>query len=894
MSLWVNILHSNLPSNYQSVEESYRRFPSELQMQPAMVMFGSPRSMMRGEMSRGSDSVVLGLAMAADAAPAPGGLPPGAMAKSLRAVRAGGSGGDPGAPEAEFASNQADSGGDGGNAGSPKTLSMDSISPRVNLNETAFFFPQLLANDDGSVSIEFTMPEALTKWRFMALAHDKQLRSASLFDSVVTAKDLMVQPNPPRFLRQGDHIEFTTKVTNRSNRVQQGTVALHLTDAIDESNVDAKFENGKAEQSFELAANESKSYRWRIRVPQDARPITFKTIAATEQLSDGEQAMLPVLSNKVLVSEAIPLPIRGKSTKEFTLQKLIDSAGSDTIQNQSLTLQMTSQPAWYAVLALPYLMEYPYDCSEQTFNRLYANSLAQHIAASDPKVAKVFETWRTLQPEALESPLSKNQDIQSILLEETPWLKDANRESQARRNVGILFDTNRLKNETDSQLQKLSQMQRPSGLWPWFPGGPDNEYLSLYIVTGFGRLRNLGVAVDEGIALNALGALDAWMNKQYNEIKDKDPKKSHLGSTIALYLYGRSFFLNNAPIAPEYQTALKYWLAQGKDHWVEQTRQSQAHLAVSLKRFGDAETPKAIIKSFKERSVTDEELGMFWRDTERSWWWYHAPIETQAMMIEAFDEVAGDTQAVEECKVWLLKQKQTQDWKTTKATADAVYALLRRGGNWLTSDALVEVQMGGVKIEPKDVQKGTGFYQQTFAGNEIRPEMGKVKVTKSDEGVSWGGLHWEYLEDINKVTSHEATPLKLEKKLFKRVLTASGPVLEAVVAPVAIGDELICRVVVRTDRDMEYVHLRDYRGSGTEPVNVLSSYKSQDGLFYYESTRDTATHFFIDYLRKGTYVFEYPVRVQLAGEYPMGYASIECMYAPEFNSHSESILLRAE
>jgi uncharacterized protein YfaS (alpha-2-macroglobulin family) len=895
MSLWVNILHSNLPNNYQSVEESYRRFPSELQMQPPIMFFGAPSRMMRGEMGRGSESVVLGLAMEADAAPAPGGLPPGAMAKSLRAVRAGGSGGDPGAPEAEFfAFNQADSGGDGGNAGSPKTLDIDSISPRINLNETAFFFPQLLANDDGSVSIEFTMPEALTKWRFMALAHDKQLRSGSLFDSVVTAKDLMVQPNPPRFLRQGDLIEFTTKVTNRSNRVQQGTVALHLTDAIDESNVDAKFENGKAEQSFELAANESKSYRWRIRVPQDARPITFKTIAATEQLSDGEQAMLPVLSNKVLVSEAIPLPIRGKSTKEFTLQKLVDSAGSDTIQNQSLTLQMTSQPAWYAVLALPYLMEYPYDCSEQTFNRLYANSLAQHIAASDPKVAKVFETWRTLQPEALESPLSKNQDIQSILLEETPWLKDAERESQARRNVGILFDTNRLKNETDSQLQKLAQMQRPNGLWPWFPGGPDNEYLSLYIVTGFGRLRNLGVAVDEGIALKALGSLDAWMNKQYNEVKDKDPKKPHLGSTIALYLYGRSFFLNNQPIAPEYQTALKYWLAQGKDHWVEQTRQSQAHLAVALKRFGDAETPKAMIKSFKERSVTDEELGMFWRDTERSWWWYHAPIETQAMMIEAFDEVAGDTQSVEECKVWLLKQKQTQDWKTTKATADAVYALLRRGGNWLTSDALVAVELAGTKLEPKNVERGTGFYQQTFAGNEIRPEMGKVKLTKSDEGVSWGGLHWEYLEDINKVTAHEATPLKLEKKLFKRVLTASGPVLEAVVAPVAIGDELICRVVVRTDRDMEYVHLRDYRGSGTEPVNVLSSYKSQDGLFYYESTRDTATHFFIDYLRKGTYVFEYPVRVQLAGEYPMGYASIECMYAPEFNSHSESILLRAE
>ncbi|MFM8399721.1 MAG: alpha-2-macroglobulin family protein, partial [Pirellula sp.] len=365
------------------------------------------------------------------------------------------------------------------------------------------------------------------------------------------------------------------------------------------------------------------------------------------------------------MSEAIPLPIRGKSTKEFELKKLVESAASPTIRHQSLTVQMTSQPAWYAVLALPYLMEYPYECSEQTFNRLYANSLARHIAKSDPKIAKVFETWRNLQPQALESPLSKNKDIQSILLEETPWLKDAQKESQARRNVGLLFDTNRLESETQSQLNKLAQMQRPSGLWPWFPGGPDNEYLSLYIVTGFGRLKNLGVAIDDGIAQRALGALDAWMNKQYIEIKDKDPKKSNLSSTIALYLYGRSFFLSNQPIAPDYQAALKYWLGQGRDHWVGQARQTQAHLAVALKRFEDAETPKAILKSFKERSVTDEEIGMYWPDAERSWWWYHAPIETQAMMIEAFDEVAGDTQAVEECKVWLLKQKQTQDWKTT-------------------------------------------------------------------------------------------------------------------------------------------------------------------------------------------------------------------------------------
>ena len=875
MSLWIPVVDSNLPSSYFGVEESYRRFPYELNIPspPAIFDMSSPMVMRR----TGGPRVASSLAMEAESVAL--GAPAAMMAKS--------------APMSD-AEPLGVSGGDGNNANVPKPVAIDSISPRTNLNETAFFFPHLLSDTQGNVTLEFTMPEALTQWRFMALAHDKEIRSGTLYDSIVTAKDLMVQPNPPRFLREGDIIEFTAKVTNLSNKPIQGTVALHLSDAIDETNVDTRFENAKPEQPFDLGANESKSYLWRIRVPEDARPIIFKTLAATDKISDGEQAMLPVLSNKVLVSEAIPLPIRGKSTKEFELKKLVESAGSPTIRHQSLTVQMTSQPAWYAVLALPYLMEYPYGCSEQTFNRLYANSLARHIATSDPKIAKVFETWRNLQPEALESPLSKNKDIQSMVLEETPWLKDSQRESQARRNVGILFDVNRLESETQSQLSKLAQMQRPSGLWPWFPGGPDNEYLSLYIVTGFGRLKNLGVAIDDGIAQRALDALDAWMHKQYLQIQDKDPKKSNLSSTIALYLYGRSFFLSNQPIAPEYQKALKYWLGQGRDHWVHQTRQSQAHLAVALKRFEDAETPKAIIKSFKERSVTDEELGMHWPEPERSWWWYHAPIETQAMMIEAFDEVAGDVEAVEECKVWLLKQKQTQDWKTTKATADAVYALLRRGENWLASDAMVSVELAGKKLEPKNIERGTGFYEERIPANQIRPEMGKIKLTKPDQGVSWGGLHWEYLEDIGKVTAHEGTPLKLEKQIFKRVLTGSGPVLEPVTGEVLVGDELICRVVLRSDRDMEYVHMRDYRGSGTEPVNVLSSYKFQDGLYYYESTRDAATHFFIDYLRKGTYVFEYPLRVQLAGEYPMGYASVECMYAPEFNSHSEGLSLKAQ
>jgi len=337
---------------------------------------------------------------------------------------------------------------------------------------------------------------------------------------------------------------------------------------------------------------------------------------------------------------------------------------------------------------------------------------------------------------------------------------------------------------------------------------------------------------------------------------------------------------------------LDFFLGQSRKFWLKvDSRQSTAHLALALQRFGDRETPTAIMKSIKERSVTSEELGMFWRDTELSWWWYRAPIETQAMMIEAFDEVAHDAQAVEDCKVWLLKQKQTQDWKTTKATADAIYGLLLRGTNLLSSDAVVEVALAGETIKPDKVEAGTGFYEQKFVRSEIKPAMGQITVKKVDAGVSWGSVHWQYLEDMAKVTPHEGTPLRLKKALFIKETTKAGQVLKPVTGPVAVGDELVVRIELRTDRDMEYVHLKDQRGSGTEPVNVLSRYKYQDGLAYYESTRDTASHFFIDYLPKGTYIFEYSTRVQLRGSYQTGIAEIQCMYAPEFNSHSESLPL---
>lgn len=876
---YVQAVLNNWPNNYRSVDLTYRQFIPEVQMGNYGMMFGAGgragRAMMRSETAS-----AMPMAMGA------------AMDESIMEGAAMG-----GAAMEKSAMTRSDAGGEaalGLNQAASANIDLSQVSARTNLNETAFFFPNLIADQDGSMRLEFEVPEALTEWKFMGFAHDAQLRSGYISDKAVTSKDLMVQPNPPRFLREGDSLAFSVKVSNQSPTVQTGQVSLTFTDLQSGQNADSLLKNDSTVQRFEIPAGQSKSFYWTVQVPDFVGALGYKAVAATGQLSDGEEGFLPVLSRRILVTESLPLPIRGTQTKDFTFESLLKSADSDTLQNQSLTVQMTSNPSWYAVMALPYLMEYPHQCSEQVFNRLYANALGQHIVNSDERIDRVFQQWRT--SDALDSPLEKNRDLRNVLLEESPWLDDAKQESQARRNVGVLFDKNRLQAELARAANQLAEMQYSDGAWPWFPGGQANDYITLYVTTGFGRLRHLNVPVDIAPAVKSLDRLDQWIDRSYQEIVRRgDQEKNNLNPTLCLYLYGRSFFLQDKAVDAQYQPAIDYFLGQAKQHWVDLgSRQPQGHLAVALKRFGDLETPQKILASLTQRSVSDEELGMFWRDPQASWWWYQAPIETQALLIEAYDEVLGDQAKVEDLKVWLLKQKQTQNWKTTKATADAVYALLLRGTSQLASQELVSVSLAGQTIKPTQTEAGTGFYQQRFIRGEIAAEMGNITVTKKDAGVAWGSVHWQYLEDISKIKAYQGTPLTVKKSLYIKQNSPNGPVISQVNGPVAVGDELVVRVELRSDRDMEYLHLKDYRGSGTEPVNVLSSYKFREGLAYYESTKDTASHFFIDYLPRGVYVFEYSLRIQHRGTYETGIAELQCMYAPEFNSHSQSIPIVVE
>lgn len=806
-----------------------------------------------------------------------------------------------------------------GNSLIPK-LDLSAVQARTNFNETAFFFPHLETDEEGNILIDFTIPEALTKWKMLGFSHTKDLKFGLTENTLVTQKDLMVIPNAPRFLRENDKITFSAKVSNISDKNLDGNAQLFLFDAVTYQPIDAKLANTDAQKGFTVEAGKSTSLSWNLKIPEGISAVTYRVVAKAGNFSDGEEMALPVLTNRMLVTETLPLPIRGKEEKSFKFTKLAEN-NSNTLTHYSLTVEFTPNPAWYAVQALPYMMEYPYECSEQTFSRYYANSLATHIANSDPNIQRVFEAWKRdaerNKESTLYSNLERNQELKSLLLEETPWVMEARNESERKRRLALLFDLNKMNNELNKALRKLEKAQAPNGGWPWFKGMPDNRYITQHIATGMGHLIKLGVSdvkKDKSqwrMLEKAVAYLDARIKDDYDRLKEIegiDLSKDHIGQIHIQYLYMRSFFKDDFKLPNASKEAFDYYKGQAEKYWLNKGRYMQGMIALSLHRYGNDEVPVDIIKSLKENSLNQEELGMYWKDMMGGYYWYQAPIETQALLIEAFHEVANDEKSVDDMKVWLLKQKQTQDWKTTKATAEACYALLLEGTDWLADEPSVEIWLGDYKIYnqnptralvPNELwvesEAGTGYFKTALGGKEVKKEMGNIKVKKDNEGVAWGAVYWQYFEQLDKITPAE-TPLSLKKQLFVERMTDKGPVIEPISsgAKLKVGDKLNVRIELRVDRAMEYVQMKDMRASGFEPINVLSRYKYQDGLGYYESTRDAATNFFFDYLPRGTYVFEYPLRVSHKGDFSNGITSIQCMYAPEFASHSEGIRVVVE
>ena len=785
------------------------------------------------------------------------------------------------------------------NASSTKEIK--EISVRKNLNESVFFYPHLKTDAEGNLLISFTMNEALTTWKLLTFVHDKNLRYGMTSHEVKTQKDVMILPNAPRFLREGDKIIFPATVSNLSDQTLTIKTELELIDPETNTEINDVFGLNEKQSIINVASGASARVAWQIEIPSNYKKmVKYRVTAAAGEHTDGEENMLPVVTNQILLTETKVLSVKKLEKKDFVFDAL--SHGSSTSRPHGYTFEYTSNPIWYAVQALPYLMEYPHQCTEQIFNRMYANTMASHIANANPKIKQIFEQWKALDSDALLSNLDKNEELKSALIEETPWVRQAKSETEQKKRIALLFDLNRMSNETNSVLEELERRQMANGAFPWFSGGRENVYITQNIVEGIAHLLHVGIITDQDgrymqIVDRALLYLDEQTKIRYDKLKERiakyggDIDKDHLDQLSIHYLYIRSFY-NNRPVPQNSQIAYDYYFGQSEKYWLGKGLYLEAMLGLVLNR-KSAPSAEDIAESLKERSFYSEDLGRYW-NLGNGFNWYELPIESHSMMIEFFSEMNEEQDFVEDMKIWLLKNKQTNHWKTTKATSAAIYALLIQGEkrgmiSWIEERNEPNITLGNTKIDiaSEGTEAGTGYFKKSWRASEITPDLGQISIKNNNESIAWGAAYYQFFEDLDKVEDFQETPLIVTRNLFVEEMTDSGPQLVSTdKTGVHPGDRLIVRIEIKVDRSMSYVHLKDMRCSGFEPENVLSGYRWKGGLGYYESTRDLASHFFISHLNKGTYVFEYPVRAVHKGDFSSGITTIQCMYAPEFTSHS--------
>ena len=783
----------------------------------------------------------------------------------------------------------------------PEESESDNVQVRRNLNELAFFRPAVRTDSLGNFSIEFAIPEALTRWKLMTLAHTPDLKTGSFDADVVTRKELMVVPNPPRYLRVGDRVELSTKITNLTDTLQSGSVMLELEDPADGASVARLFGLDEAEQSFSVDSMGNAVASWLITVPSGFEHIVYRIVATSSTHSDGEESALAILDNRILVTESMPLWINGEGEKQFTFDRLADPPSS-SLETYRVSLEYASNPAWYAVQSLPYLAQYPHEGAEHVFSRLYANAISRMLVQSNPDIEHVMREWETEYPDALESNLMKNEQLKAVAAKETPWINDAIDEVDRKKAISSLFNDRNIQNGLSEALLRLEQLQLPEGAWPWFAGMRPNRFVTQHIVKGLGWLRSIGALDIDGVdrrfspmTRNALEYLDHALVEDYKRLVDRkaDLDERHITSLQVHYLYTRTLFQDFQLVA-DHDTVYQYYLNQATKYWTEMPLYEKALLAAVFHRTGLSVDSRDVRSSILEFSIVSDELGMYWK-MNSGLRWNEAPIETQAQIVASFIETGGSDEHVALMQRWLLRNKQTHNWKSTRATTDAVFALLRSESSLIKGEGSVKLHVGDQVFESGGVESepGTGYISSAWTAEEDYGELARVQVVSTRPGTSWGALYWQYFEQVDKV-SRSGGPLAIEKSLYRKDLTPEGPVLTKVQEGTVLepGDLLTVQLTVNTDRDLEYVHLKDMRAAGTEPLSAISGYKWKSGLGYYEAISDASVSFFFDYLPRGTRVIEVDLRVNLNGSFGVGPARLQSMYAPEFVAYSSGQNLR--
>ena len=748
------------------------------------------------------------------------------------------------------------------------------INYRENFQETAFFYPQLQTDPEGYVDISFTIPDATTQWKFTALATTPALLFGQLSETIVTSKPLMVRPNLPRFLRTGDQTELQVTVSNLSDTLQQGKVNFEF---FDPANQKVFMQQN---QTFRTHPQGSQTLTFQFTVPADIDLLGFRVSAQSGHFSDGEQHLLPVLPTETLITQTLPIYTNQTGKHTFTLKQ-----PNTTITPYRLTFELTENPIWYAVLAIPSIQQPQNENITDLSGAYYVNSITQRIIHANPHIAGVIRSWHlSADDPTLLSKLEQNQELKSILLEASPWVMQAQSETECIQSLVQLFDQNRLDYQQKSILQKLAALQNPTGGWSWFKGMYPSRFMTANVLAIMARANLTGQRAfneqEKEMQIKALRYLD-------NEIrKDFETTPQRIGYEQILYLYVRSLY-RDIPLGDALK-AHKYFIALAQKQWSDFTLYEKALTAVTLNRYGFKQEAQNILKSLRQYAVTNNEQGMYWPNNRRQIY-RNSAIQTHVALMEAFYELEGNTPETELMKQWLLRQKQTQNWGNVPSTVDAIYALLLTGKDRLNQSEKITVELGKQMLPIPTTANPLGYLKHTYTSSEIQPDMLSVEINKMTDSPSWGGLYLQYFEKFDQVEQQKGV-LSVTKKLF---IEKIGPDGKKELLPLGrqnlkTGDKVVTRLTLSLKQDMDFLYLKDFRAACFEPIRQLSGNQWKFGTVYYEESKDAVTNFFFNSLAKGTYVLEYPVWVNQAGTYQDGIATFQSMYAPEYTAYSEA------
>lgn len=749
------------------------------------------------------------------------------------------------------------------------------IQIRENFAETAFFYPQLRTNEKGEVSISFVLPESLTRWKFMGLAHTRNVDYGKIEATATASKEFMLQPNMPRFVRVGDKANIAASLMNLSDKGVKGTVRMELFNP----------ETGKVfysqKQKFDVKGGETGHVNFTFEVGDKYAVMACRMVADGDTFSDGEQRYIPVLTDKQWVTETVPLNVNGEGAHIFSLENLFNKH-SKTASEQRLTVEFTAHPAWYAVQALPVVANPQNEDALSWATAYYAHSLAACIVKENPRIKQIFDSWKAQSgtKETFMSNLQKNQELKNILLAETPWLTEATNEAEQKQRIATLFDLNTMNSQLAVSVEKLGELQNADGAWSWYKGMQGSRYVTTQVMEMLVRLNALTHQDADSRMQPMIQKGFEYLGKQaaeeYKSMKEAE-KKGAVGlrpsEQVLRYLY-ICVLDGKAPVDKKVN---QYFIDKLSGEGKELTIYGKALGAIILQQAGKVAEAKLFMQSLMEYSVVTDEMGRYFDTPKARYSWFSYKIPTEVAAMEAIQRITKDTKAIDEMKRWLLKQKQTQTWETLIATADAVYALMATGASdLLANTGGVEITLGKEMIRTP-VDDAIGYIKKTVIGDVMN--IKKVRVDKEGTGMGWGAVYAQYLESMDQI-GEQGNGLSVSRQLYKgdEALNES--------APLKVGDKITVRLTVKADRDMDFVQIKDDRAACMEPLQAVSGFRWSNGLGYYQATKDASTQFFIDQMRKGTYVIEYQVYVNRTGEYQTGIATVQSAYAPEFGGHT--------